>query len=368
MFNFYKLKNNWLKKVKKLNNLRFKAHISEKDKSYIHYFKDVWINNKAWKNNKLFISKFKNNKFKFKDLIIKKYIDSLNFKCESNDKLNFFDFFFLILKKMKFEKFNNTLGLYNKWSRAKLYLNIFKKIFKIKNKSSFFFLFQVFISLTKMVKKLIVKKNFRDGIYYSLYNLLGKYFFFRPLKIVIKYIKYILNLINDKIDYKKISFYFNFMSNLNVTANLISFYLAMKFKKGFNLFGAINPLKNELARLNFKNKQNKNPYTLYNYKLLFRVKVKKYKKILMKTLAYLKSLFKYNLYKNYLNISSLCFYNIFMYHKNIKYFIFKQFIKIFYICIYYKIFIIFNKILIKNKVIFNNILLNAFNIFNYMPY
>jgi len=224
----------------------------------------------------------------------------------------------------------------------------------------------VFISLTKMVKNIRVKKNFRDGIYFSLYNLLGKYFFFRPLKLVIKYIKYILNLINSQIGHKKFSFFFNFMSNLNVTANLISFYLAMKFKKGFNLFGATNPLKNELARLNFKNKQNKNPYILYNYKMLFRKKAKRYKRILIKTLKYLKILFRNNLYLNYLNINSLCFYNIYMHHKNIKYNTFKQFIKIFYICIYYKVFIIFNKINIKNKIIFNNLFLNAFDIFNYM--
>ena len=224
----------------------------------------------------------------------------------------------------------------------------------------------MFISLTKMVKNIRVKKNFRDGIYFSLYNLLGKYFFFRPLKLVIKYIKYILNLINSQIEHKKFSFFFNFMSNLNVTANLISFYLAMKFKKGFNLFGATNPLKNELARLNFKNKQNKNPYILYNYKMLFRKKAKRYKRILIKTLKYLKILFRNNLYLNYLNINSLCFYNIYMHHKNIKYNTFKQFIKIFYICIYYKVFIIFNKINIKNKIIFNNLFLNAFDIFNYM--
>ena len=368
---FYKSKMNWLKRFKKNLKLKkklYKKYISEKDKSYIHYFKNVFINKKYWKKYKLFISKFKINKFKFKYLnnkIYKTSNDQVWYK-RNKRKLNFFNFFFLILKKVKFQKFNNTLGLHNKWKRAKVYLNIFKKVFKIKNKTSFYFLFQVFISLTKMVKNIRVKKNFRDGIYFSLYNLLGKYFFFRPLKLVIKYIKYILNLINSQIEHKKFSFFFNFMSNLNVTANLISFYLAMKFKKGFNLFGATNPLKNELARLNFKNKQNKNPYILYNYKMLFRKKAKRYKRILIKTLKYLKILFRNNLYLNYLNINSLCFYNIYMHHKNIKYNTFKQFIKIFYICIYYKVFIIFNKINIKNKIIFNNLFLNAFDIFNYM--
>jgi len=89
-----------------------------------------------------------------------------------------------------------------------------------------------------MVKSLTVKRSFRDGIYFALYNLLGKFFFFRPLKFVIYYVKYILNFIYSKLNINQITFFFHFMSNLNVTANLISFYLAMKFKKGFNLFGA----------------------------------------------------------------------------------------------------------------------------------
>jgi hypothetical protein len=152
-----------------------------------------------------------------------------------------------------------------------------------------------------MGKNIKVKKNFRDGIYLSLYNLLGKFFFFRPLKFVIYYIKYILNLIYTKFDINKINFVFFFMSNLNVTASLISFYLAMKFKKGFNLFGATNPLKHELARLNFKNKQNKDPYSINNYRLLFIKKKYKYKKVLKSTMRYLKALFKIKCYINYLN-------------------------------------------------------------------
>ena len=218
-----------------------------------------------------------------------------------------------------------------------------------------------------MVHNLKFKKNFRDGIYYSLYNLLGKFFFFRPLKIVINYVKYILNLVNSTINVKKINFIFHFMSNLNVTASLISFYLAMKFKKGFNLFGATNPLRFELARLNFKNKQNKDPYTLHNYKALFSLKVRKYKNLLKKTFRYFKVLVKNLLYINYRNNNSLIFYNIYIYHLNSKNVKFKDFKKLFYISIFYKVFITFNKIIFKNKIYSNILFLNALDILNYMP-
>ena len=243
-----------------------------------------------------------------------------------------------------------------------------KKTLNIKNKTAFYFLLQAFISLNKMVHTLKFKKNFRDGIYVSLYNLLGKFFFFRPLKIVINYVKYILNLVNDTINVKKVSFIFHFMSNLNVTASLISFYLAMKFKKGFNLFGATNPLRFELARLNFKNKQNKDPYTLHNYKALFTIKARRYKSLLKKTLKYLKILFKNILYINYLSNNSVIFYNTLIYHKNVKSVDFKHFKKLFYISIFYKVFIIFNKIILKSKAYSNILFLNAFDILNYMSY
>jgi hypothetical protein len=271
-----------------------------------------------------------------------------------------------MLKKMKFEKFNNTLNLYGKWSRAQTYFNTLKKLMNIKNKTSFFFLFQAFISLNRMVSTLKFKKNFRDGIYLSLYSLLGKFFFFRPFKLVINYIKYILNLVNSTINVKKTSFIFHFMSNLNVTANLISFYLAMKFKKGFTLFGATNPLKNELSRLNFKNKQNKDPYKLQNYRAMFSKKVKRYKALLKKTLKCLKIMFKNTLYISYIKNNSLNFYNTYIYQKkaiNNKY---KIFIKLFYISIYYKIYIMFNRLVLKSKVYFNILFSNAFDLLNYM--
>jgi hypothetical protein len=219
-----------------------------------------------------------------------------------------------------------------------------------------------------MVSNLKFKKNFRDGIYLSLYNLLGKFFFFRPLKLVINYLKYILNLINSTINVRKTSFIFHFMSNLNVTASLISFYLAMKFKKGFTLFGATNPLRNELARLNFKNKQNRNPYTLLNYRAIISKKVKRYKSLLKKTLKCLKISFKNNFYVYYIRNYSLNFYNTYIYQKNAINNKFKIFIKLFYISIFYKIFIMFNKFISKSKVYFNILLLNAFDVLNYMPY
>jgi hypothetical protein len=269
---------------------------------------------------------------------------------------------------MKFEKFNNTFNLYNKWSRARVYFNVLKKVLNIKNKTTFYFLLQVFISVNKMVSTLKYKKNFRDGIYLSLYNLLGKFFFFRPLKLVINYVKFILNLVNSTINVKKISFIFHFMSNLNVTASLISFYLAMKFKKGFNLFGATNPLRFELARLHFKNKQNKDPYALHNYKALFSKKVRRYKFILVKTFKYLKILVKNILYVNYLNNNSLIFYNTFIYHKKLKYINFRNFKKLFYICIFYRVFITFNKIILKSKAYSNILFLNSFDTLNYMSY
>jgi hypothetical protein len=219
-----------------------------------------------------------------------------------------------------------------------------------------------------MVSTLKFKKNFRDGIYLSLYNLLGKFFFFRPLKLVINYIKYILNLVNSTINVKKATFIFHFMSNLNVTASLISFYLAMKFKKGFTLFGATNPLKNELARLNFKNKQNKNPYTLNNYKLMFFKKVKRYKNIFIKTLKCLKVYFKHILYIYYIKNNSLNFYNTYIYQKNTINSKYKDFKKLFYISIFYKNFIMFNKIILKSKAYSNILFFNTFDILNYMPY
>lgn len=238
----------------------------------------------------------------------------------------------------------------------------------IKNKTSFFFLLQAFISTNRMVSTLKFKKNFRDGIYLSLYNLLGKFFFFRPLKLVINYLKYILNLVNPTINVKKTTFIFHFMSNLNVTASLISFYLAMKFKKGFTLFGATNPLKNELARLNFKNKQNKNPYSLYNYREMFSKKVKRYKIIFQKTLKCLKVYFKYFLYIYYKKNNSLNFYNTYIYQKNAINSKYGDFKKLFYISIFYKNFIMFNKLVLKSKVYFNILFFNTFDILNYMPY
>ena len=219
-----------------------------------------------------------------------------------------------------------------------------------------------------MVSTLKFKKNFRDGIYYSLYNLLGKFFFFRPLKLVINYVKYILHLVNYNINVKKINFIFHFMSNLNVTASLISFYLAMKFKKGFTLFGATNPLRYELARLHFKNKQNKYPYTLHNYKALFYKKIRRYKVVLQKTLKNFKLLIKKFLFVNYLTTNSLIFYNTFIYHKNIKYIYFKDFTKLFYICIFYRVFITFNKIILKGKNYLNILFLNSFDTLNYMSH
>ena len=344
-----------------------------KDKVYLKYFKDVLIHRNYWKNNKLFISKFKIRHFRAQYLNSKIYATSSD-DLLNNPKLNFFDFFFLILKKIKFEKFNNTFCLYKKWSRARIYFMVLKKLFNIKNKTEFYFLLQAFISLNKMMHKIKFKKNFRDGIYVSLYNLLGKFFFFRPLNLVINYVKYILNLVNSTINVKKLSFIFHFMSNLNVTASLISFYLAMKFKKGFNLFGATNPLRFELARLNFKNKQNKDPYTLYNYKAMFSIKVKKYKNLLIKTFKYLKVLFKNILYLNYLNNNSLIFYNIFIYHQNSKStniknnIKFKNFKRLFYISIFYKVFISFNKLILKTKAYSNTLFLNTFDNINYMSY
>lgn len=379
IWGFYKLKNNWVKKINKINILRikkslkplkikaFKKTITKDEQSYLDYFKNTLTHQKFWKKNKLFISGFKIKKFKTQDLNNKIYITS-NDTIWYKQKLNFFDFFFFLLKKMKFEKFNNTFNLYNKWSRARVFFNPLKKVFNIKNKTAFYFLLQAFISLNKMVSTLKYKKNFRDGIYFSLYNLLGKFFFFRPLKLVINYVKYILNLVNSNINVKKISFIFHFMSNLNVTAHLISFYLAMKFKKGFTLFGATNPLRFELARLHFKNKQNKYPYTLHNYKALFHKKVRRYKAVLTKTLKYLKLLVKNILYVNYLNNNSLIIYNTFIYNKNFKYKIFKDFTKLFYISIFYRVFITFNKIVLKSKIYFNILFLNAFDTLNYMSY
>ena len=219
-----------------------------------------------------------------------------------------------------------------------------------------------------MVSNLKFKKNFRDGIYLALYNLLGKFFFFRPLKLVISYIKYILNLVHSTIDVKKLDFIFFFMSNLNVTASLISFYLAMKFKKGFNLFGATNPLRFELARLHFKNKQNKDPYTLYNYKAMFSKKVNRYKLMFAKTLKHLKVFFKIFFNMNYIKNNSLNFYNTYIFHKNANDTNYKNFKKLFYISIFYKIFITFNRLILKNKAYFNTLFLNALDILNYMSY
>ena len=215
-----------------------------------------------------------------------------------------------------------------------------------------------------MLTRLKIKKNFRDGIYISLYNLLGKYFFFRPLKFVIYYIKYILNIINYQFNINNISFLFHFMSNLNVTANLISFYLAMKFKKGFTLFGATNPLKNELSRLHFKNKQNKEPYALYNYKSLFKKKVKKYKKILIYTYKLLKVLFLINFYINYYNSSSLFYYNTY----NRIQLNYNNFKKLLYISAYYNNFLVFNKLVLNSFTYLNTLYLNTYEIFNFMSF
>ena len=156
------------------------------------------------------------------------------------------------------------------------------------------------------------------------------------------------------------------MSNLNVTASLISFYLAMKFKKGFTLFGAINPLRNELGRLHFKSRQNKQSYVLHNYRAMFALKIKKYKRFLKKTLKLFKAFFKNTLYINYIKNNSLNFYNTYIYQKNRVSKKFKNFVKLFYISIFYKIFITFNKIKLKSKAYFNTLLNNSFDILSYI--
>ena len=371
IWEFFQLKRSQVKLLKLKNFDVLKKTINNKQvKAYLKYFKNVSIHKSYWKTYKFFISKFKIKKFIVRDLNRKIYA-TLNDDvwCKRiKRKLNFYDFFFYILKKMKFEKFKNTLGLYQKWSRAKTYFDVLKKVFTIKNKTSFYFLLQAFISLNRMVSNLKFKKNFRDGIYLSLYNLLGKFYFFRPLKLVINYVKYILNLVNSSINVKKTNFIFHFMSNLNVTANLISFYLAMKFKKGFNLFGATNPLRFELARLNFKNKQNKDPYTLYNYRAMFSKKINRYKNLLKRTLQCIKVFSRNTLYINYVKNNSLQFYNTYNYHKNTKNTNHKNFKKTIYITIFYKIFILFNKMIFKSQAYFNILLLNTFDILNYMSY
>lgn len=370
------------KKIGKINKLRLKKNLellnlksskkvfNEEDKEYLSYFKSLSTYKSYWKQYKLFFSKFKTKTFIIRDLnrkIYKTLNDDFWYK-KHKKKFNFYDFFFYLLKKMKFEKFNNTLALHKKWSRAKTFFDVLRRVLTFKNKISFYFLFQAFISLNRMVSNLKFKKNFRDGIYYSLYNLLGKYFFFRPFKFVINYVKHILSLVNPKIDVKQINFIFHFMSNLNVTASLISFYLAMKFKKGFNLFGATNPLRFELRRLHFKNKQNKQPYVLYNYKSMFLKKVNRYKNLLKRTLKCLKVLLKNHLYINYQTNNFLIFFNVYIYHKKTKNTNYKNFRKMVYISIFYKVFILFNKVVFKSKAYFNFIFLNTFNVLNFMSY
>jgi len=57
-----------------------------------------------------------------------------------------------------------------------------------------------------------------------------------------------------------------------------------------------------------------------------------------------------------------------MHHKTIINNNYIKFLKLFYICVYYKIFLIFNKIAFKGFAYINMLFLNVFDIFSYMSY
>ena len=184
------------------------------------------------------------------------------------------------------------------------------------------------------------------------------------------YIKSLFNLINNRIKVKDTFFYFYFMSNNNITSKLLSRYLAIKLKRNFNVFFAVSPIKRELLRLSYRARSNKKQaFKLYDFNVLFSKKKVLNKKKFKNSLIFNYILFLDQFYIYYKNNNTLIYFNIILYYKhNLKKLFFLRFLKVFNINIFYKLYIIYNKLQyyfsIKSiNIILNQLYLNIFNIF-----
>jgi hypothetical protein len=191
---------------------------------------------------------------------------------------------------------------------------------------------------------------------------IAKEFFVDILKLVSMYIKYIITILCNKIQFNNIFLIYYFMTNKNVTSQLISRYIALKLKKNFTLIKTLNPLRRELKRLSKGGRTSKRAYIHYNYKYLFNKNKTKIRRTIKVILKSYRKYFYFNYYKYFINKGFLIYFNTFIYHKfyamyyskskkknNIKYI---SFFKAFYINFYYQI--ILNlykgvKITLKNK-------------------
>lgn len=71
-----------------------------------------------------------------------------------------------------------------------------------------------------------------------------------------------INLLCNFIKNTSIFFKYYFITNNNVTIQLIARYIVLKLKKGFSVMKILNPLKRELVRVSKKGRELKGPIYL----------------------------------------------------------------------------------------------------------
>jgi hypothetical protein len=133
----------------------------------------------------------------------------------------------------------------------------------------FLFLLYSFIYLSEVTSKFIgIVFNFKNSIYHTSYYGIFYTMFYNAIKLIGIFLKLGINLLCNKIKPKNIYFYFYFITNQNVTSQLIARYLAQKFKKGFSLKKIIYPLKGELRRVSLRGRVKQENYNRSNYSLI----------------------------------------------------------------------------------------------------
>lgn len=292
--------------------------------------------------------------------------NNYNYNYKAKYKINFIDLFFFLAKKVGFQKFNNSFTLNEKWKKLLKYLKIFNQLRFQKDRlniKSFFFMISLYIYASRRANAAKRRFNFRKSIYISMYVCLAKENFTGTLKLVTFYLKHMITVLCRKIKYDNIFFVYFFMTNQNVTSQLISRYIALKLKKNFSVLKVLNPLKRELNRLSRQTRTSKNAYRYYNYNALFRITKKKARMKIKSYLFRYRKFFKDCNYTYYVNNWLFISFNTFYYHKNynryynfipkkkrytVKYL---KFLKVFFINTYYQLILNIYK---GNKLICNN--------------
>lgn len=135
----------------------------------------------------------------------------------------------------------------------------------------FLFFLYSFIYLSEVTSKFIgVVFNFKNSIYHTSYYGIFFSMFYKAIKLIGFYLKLGINQLCSIIKPKNIYFYFYFLTNQNVTSQLIARYLSQKFKKGFSLKKIIYPLKGELRRVSLRGRVKQENYNRFNYSLIYK--------------------------------------------------------------------------------------------------